>query len=292
MQTQTEIRRLLDEADLAPRRHLGQCFLIDGNLMTKLLELAEVAAGQDVLEVGAGTGSLTEELLARGARVVAAEIDPGLCRLLRHRLGARENLVLVEGDALAGRSGLSEPLRSVLPPAVHLVANLPYSIGTPLVAECLVSSWRAAAGQGGCCRFERLTFTVQREVADRLSAEPGSRDYGPVSVLVALLGRLRLGGNLPAEAFWPAPNVASRTVRIDFDPAAAGALKNLETLRGLLALAFSQRRKQIGSIVRRKPATFPADALAAALVSAGIDRALRPEAVTAAQYLAAANALE
>ncbi|MCJ7543697.1 MAG: 16S rRNA (adenine(1518)-N(6)/adenine(1519)-N(6))-dimethyltransferase RsmA [Phycisphaerae bacterium] len=291
MQTLTEIRQLLQSADLAPRRRWGQCFLIDGNLMAKLLELAEVPAGQAVLEVGAGTGSLSEELLARGANVLAVEVDPGLCRLLRQRLGGREGFTLIEADALAGRAGLSAAVREALPPVAHLVANLPYSIATPLVAECLVSSWRARAGQEGHCRFERMTVTVQREVADRLGASPSSRDYGPVSVLVALLGRLRLGSVVPASAFWPSPKVTSRMVRIDFDPAAAAALRSIETLRALLRVAFGQRRKQIGSILRRRPGGFDADALAAAVAQAGIDPSLRGEAITPAQYLAAANAM-
>lgn len=291
MQTLTEIRRLLRDAELAPRRRWGQCFLVDGNLMAKLLELAELPAGQVVLEVGAGTGSLTEELLARGAKVLAVEVDSGLCRLLRHRLGGREGFRLIEADALAGKAGLSGAVREVLPPAAHLVANLPYGIATPLVAECLVSSWRARAGQKGHCRFDRLTFTVQREVADRLRASPGGRDYGPVSVLVALLGRLRVGSALPASAFWPTPKVASRMVRIDFDAAAAAALRDVEVLRALLSVAFGQRRKQLGSILRRRPAGFDAEALAAAVAQAGIDPSLRGEAVTPAQYLAAANLL-
>jgi 16S rRNA (adenine1518-N6/adenine1519-N6)-dimethyltransferase len=294
MQTLTEIRRLLGEAKLAPRKRFGQSFLIDGNLMAKLLELSGVPAGQTVLEVGAGTGSLTEELLARGAGVVAVEIDKGFCRLLRDRLGSCGGLTLIEGDVLSRKGELSPAVLAALPPVAHLVANLPYNIATPLVAECLVQSWRVQAGQGrgeSVCRFERLTFTVQRELADRLAASPGGSDYGPVSVLVALLGRLKLGSVLPASAFWPSPKVASRMVRIDFDLQAAATLRDINTLRRLLALAFGQRRKQIGSILRRTPAIFAAQALAAALTLAQIDLTLRPQAITPSQYLAAANAL-
>ncbi len=294
MQTLTEIRQLLDQAGLAPRKRFGQSYLIDGNLMGKLLELSGVSAGQTVLEVGAGTGSLTQELLTRGATVVAVEIDKGLCRLLRDYFKNRGGLTLIEGDVLSGKGELSPTVLSALAPVVHLVANLPYNIATPLVAECLVHSWRAQAGQGedkNLCRFDRLTFTVQREVADRLAADPGGSDYGPVSVLVALLGRLRLGSVLPALAFWPAPKVESRMVRIDFDLQAAAALQDVDTLRRLLVLAFGQRRKQIGSILRRKPATFAAQDLILALAAAGIDPSLRPQAITPPQYLAAANAL-
>ena len=100
MQTLTEIRRMLNAAGLSPRKAFGQCFLVDHNMLGKLIELAELPPGQTVLEVGPGTGTLTEELLAGGANVVAAEIDRGLCRLLRERLGECGGFTLIEGDVL------------------------------------------------------------------------------------------------------------------------------------------------------------------------------------------------
>jgi 16S rRNA (adenine1518-N6/adenine1519-N6)-dimethyltransferase len=326
MQTQTEIRRLLEEAGLSPRKAFGQCFLIDGNLMGKLLELADVTADQTVLEVGPGTGSLTEELLHRARRVVAVEIDRGLAELLRRRLGGRDNLTLIGGDVLAGKHEISPAVlaacgagilpaqqdagKTCLPAAsrqvpapqakANLVSNLPYNIATPLLAECLLLSWRALGGPGGPggpCRFERLTFTVQKELAERLVAEPGGSAYGPVSVLVALLGRWRLGPIVPATAFWPAPKVASRIVRIDFDAARAGRLADARTLSATLATAFGQRRKQVGTIFRRawpsfagRPATEGKAALEF-LAAAGIDPTWRPEQIDPQQYLDLANRL-
>jgi len=290
MQTLHQIRSLLAEAGLSPRRRYGQCFLIDGNLMGKLLELAEVGPSQTVLEVGPGTGSLTEELLERAGKVVAVEIDRGLCQLLSEKFHNRGMLTLLCRDALAGKHQLAGEVLAALGDEADLVANLPYNIATPLLAECLVGAWLALRGGGGC-RFCRLTFTVQREVADRLAAAPGSADYGSLSVLVALLGRLRLGTNVPASAFWPRPKVASRIVRIDFDPAAAARLADVDRLQTLLATAFGQRRKQIGSIFRRKQQPFSPQALEAALTAAGIDRSLRPQDIPPDQYLSMANAL-
>jgi 16S rRNA (adenine1518-N6/adenine1519-N6)-dimethyltransferase len=179
----------------------------------------------------------------------------------------------------------------------QLVSNLPYSIATPLVAQCLLHSWRAVCGpapratekQSG--RFDSLTFTVQREVADRMAAPSGQEAYGPISVLVALLGRVTAGPNVPAESFWPRPKVASRILRIDFDPAAAGAVANADGLAGLLHLAFNQRRKQIGSMVRREGLPYGAEDVRAALEAAGIDPTVRCERVTPGQYLAMANTL-
>lgn len=292
MQTQTEIREMLTTAGLAPRRQFGQNFLIDKNLMGLLLETADLPGGQRVLEVGPGTGSLTEELLERAAKVVAVEIDRGLAELLRKRLGARENFELIEGDVLSGKHALNPAVTQALGPAAHMVANLPYNIATPLIAECLVASWRASHGnRQGLCLFERLTFTVQRELADRLSASPGRGDYGPVSVLVALLGRIRRGPAVPASAFWPRPKVASRIMRIDFDPEASGKVRSIDVLVGVVALAFRHRRKQIGSIRRSAGEVYGAAQLDSAFGIAGINRTMRPEQVGPGRFLAMANAL-
>jgi 16S rRNA (adenine1518-N6/adenine1519-N6)-dimethyltransferase len=292
MQTLREIRRLLEEAALRPRKQLGQSFLIDHNLLGKLVELAELAGGETVLEVGPGTGSLTEELLDRAARVVAVEVDRGLCDLLRRRLGGRENFKLIGGDVLAGKHALSPAVLDAVGPGTHLVSNLPYQIATPLLVECLVQSWRAARGARRTeCGFQRLTFTVQREVADRLTASPGGRSYGPVSVVIALLGHIRLGPPVPASAFWPRPNVTSRIVRIDFDSDRAKRLGDCGTLTTVLGLTFGQRRKQIGSVSRRASAAFGGPALEAALAAAGIDPTSRPEVISPQQFLAMANAL-
>lgn len=292
MHTLREIRRLLDEAGLRPRKRLGQAFLIDGNLLGKLLELAELRGDETVLEVGPGTGSLTEELLARAAEVVAVEVDPALCELLRRRLGGRAGLRLICGDALASKHALSPGVLAALGPGSHVVANLPYQIATPLVAECLRQSWRSLRGRGEWgCRFDRLTFTVQKEVADRFAAACGGRAYGPVSVVAALLGRLRLGPIVPAGAFWPRPKVASRIVRIDLDGARARELADADVLSALLSAAFGQRRKQLWTALRSRSAPFAAEVLASSLDEAGIAPTCRAEQVGPNQYLALANAV-
>lgn len=293
MQTLGQIRQMVARAGLTLQKRLGQCFLIDHNLMRKLLDLADVPTDAMVLEVGAGTATLTEELLSRARHVVAVEIDRGVCELARRRLGPREDLTLIHGDALAGKHALSPAVVSAVGDEAHLVANLPYSIATPVVAECLLSSYRAAIRPGPtqACRFDRLTFTVQKEVADRLASGPGSGTYGSVSVLTALLGHLRTGVMLPASAFWPRPKVASRMIRIDFDPSWAARIADIDVLRHVLATVFTHRRKQIGWAVRHPPGPHTSQQWASALEAGRIDRRLRPQRVAPDQYLAMANAL-
>lgn len=291
MQTLRQIRRMLQEERLTPRKRLGQSFLIDNNLLEKLLELAELRGDETVLEVGPGTGALTEALLERAGRVVAVEIDRGFCRLLRRRLGGREGLVLIEGDVLSSKHAIAEEVLSSVGGSGHLVSNLPYNIATPLVAECLKVSWSSLARRGAPgCRFDRLTFTVQREVAERLTATSG-RAYGPISVIVSLLGRVRTGPAVPPEAFWPRPKVLSCMMRIDFDETAAGDLKDLDTLSAALSAAFAQRRKQIGSVAKRKDCPFRRGDFEAALQAAGVDPTQRAETVEPRKFLCLANTL-
>ncbi|MFA6133325.1 MAG: 16S rRNA (adenine(1518)-N(6)/adenine(1519)-N(6))-dimethyltransferase RsmA [Phycisphaerae bacterium] len=290
MQALHQIRQLLTQHELAPQKQYGQCFLIDLNLMGKLLELADVRGDSNVLEVGPGTGSLTEELLSRAGKVVAVEIDRGLHRLLSETLGDRPGLSLIHGDVLAGKHAISPEVVAALGTGpAQLVSNLPYSIATPLIAQCLIDTW-GALRKGGV-RFERLTFTVQREVCDRLAASVDSADYGPVSILVTLLGKMRLGPVLPREAFWPSPSVTSRMARIDIDPDLAGKVDDVDALVGVLSAAFGQRRKQLGAIARREESPFPPGVFSQALATVGIDPQLRAQAVTPEQFRLLANAL-
>ena len=314
MQTLTEIRAILESAGLAPQKAFGQNFLIDLNLLAKLVELAGLTGSETVLEVGPGTGSLSEELLARCGRLVCVEIDRGLGNVLADRFASAGNFRLIRGDVLAGKHELSREVIEAVAPEAHLVSNVPYNIATPLLAQCLIESWRTLrhdaalqsealdvlhkqagetpAPQQTLCRFARMTFTVQRELADRLLAGPGGETYGLVSILVSLLGKTLAGPIVPASAFWPRPKVASRMMRIDLDIARSVEVLDIDILTALLSAAFAQRRKQIGSLLRRKDAVFAPDALAAAMATAAIDQTQRPEQVAADQYKQMANALK
>jgi len=292
VQSLSQVRVLLEQAGVRPRGRLGQCFLIEPGRMEQLLTLAGPVEGRRVLEVGPGTGSLTEELLDRSARVLAVELDARLAALLRERLGGRAGFELIAGDVLAGKHAVSPAVLDALGPSAALVANLPYSIATPLIAKCLLLDWRTRAGRNGArCRIDPLTFTVQEEVADRLAAGPGSASYGPASVLVGVLGRVELGPVLGSQAFWPRPKVSSRMLRIDFDDEAAGRLADVDVLHSLVAASFSQRRKQMTSLLKRKDVPFPPEATRAAMAAADVTPTLRAEAVAPEQFAVMANHL-
>src|SRR5258707_239030 len=173
-QSKHEIQALLASAGTEPRHRFGQNFMIDQNLVRLVADAGEIAPGDVVVEVGPGTGTLTEELLARGAEVIAVEIDRDLSAVLRSRFAAQPAFRLIEGDALSGKHELNETLTQALraPAAAgrlrKLVANLPYNIASPLVIDLLLEG------------LDLLAFTVQKEVADRLRAGAGDDAYGPL----------------------------------------------------------------------------------------------------------------
>ncbi len=291
MQSLREIREMLSEGGISPRKRFAQHFLIDKNLMGKLIELSEPLGARTVLEVGSGTGSLTEELLDRAGRVVAVEIDRGLCELVQRYLGQRENLTLIRGDVLRGKHRINPDVLEALGDRAVMVGNLPYSIATPLIAESLITSHHAATGDASGCLFERLTFTVQREVGERFTAGPGQSPYGSISVLVSLLGQVERGPVVPESAFWPIPKVSSRMLRIDFAESAASELKSSDVLTLLLRLSFTHRRKKMSTIARSRNSGFSREALLDAMSDARVDTSLRPERVAPEQYLRMANIL-
>lgn len=264
MQTLQEIRSLLDAYGLAPKRSMGQNFLIDQNLIRGLVDASGVAAGELVLEIGPGTGTLTEELLDRGCRVVACELDNGMVRLLTDRFRDRSTgqFTLIAGDCLAGKSELNPEITESLGGSeFRLIANLPYGAASPLMV--LLARNPMCLGQ---------YVTIQREVAERVRAKVGTKDYSELSVLVQACAVVRKLSVLPPECFWPRPKVVSEMIAIE--PRQEGRMSDSEyhQLGALSRKLFTQRRKQIGAVLGRD-LPFPA----------GIDATARPEQLTVDQ---------
>ncbi len=262
MQTLTEIKTLLEERALHPRRHLGQHFLIDHNLLRRLVSAAAIAPGELVLEVGAGTGTLTEALLEAGAVVVASEIDRDLAEILRERLGAA--VTLVEGDCLAKGRRLSDDLVKALEGRpFKLVANLPYQAASTLIASLLIGHPE--------CRGQFVT--IQREVAERLMAPPHTKAYGALTVLVQAMAEVETIARLRPTCFWPLPNVESAMFAIRPRPG-RGGIRDPAALMAFTTALFSKRRKQLGTIFGRDR-QWPA----------GIDATTRPDALSVEQIV-------
>jgi 16S rRNA (adenine1518-N6/adenine1519-N6)-dimethyltransferase len=237
VQTKREIQEMLAAAGVRPDKRFGQHFLVDGNLMRKMVETAEIGAGDTILEVGGGTGGLTDLLAPVAHRVVVVEIHRELAVLLATRFADAGNVRVIAGDVLSSKhtvsSAVSEALAVDAPPVrrVLLVANLPYNVATPLIMNLLVDH----------PLVDRLCFTIQREVADRLTG----KDFGPLAILVQTLCHVRRIAVLPASAFWPPPSVESSMLRLDRRPHPFANDDALRAFVELVKAAFAHRRKTL-----------------------------------------------
>jgi 16S rRNA (adenine1518-N6/adenine1519-N6)-dimethyltransferase len=257
-----DIGALLEEHGLAPRRDLGQNFVVDANTVRKIARLAEIGPDDHVVEIGAGLGSLTMALAETGAAITAIEVDRGVVRVLRDVVADLPNVTVIEADAL--RLDWTSTLAAS--PRWVLVANLPYNVATPLVCDLLDL----------VPAVERMLVMVQREVAERLCAPAGSDAYGAVSVKVAYWATARIAGSVPASVFVPRPNVESALADIRRRPAPAVDVSP-EPLFQLVRAAFGQRRKML----RRSLADVVSPDVFAA---AGIDAQRRPEELDVVEW--------
>lgn len=269
-----EIRALATALDIRPRKSLGQNFVVDANTVRRIAAAAQIGADDVVLEVGPGLGSLTLAMLPLAAGVVAVEIDPVLAAELPATVGRfapdlAERLQVVAADALRVERLPVDP--------TALVANLPYNVAVPVVLHLLevLPSLR------------RGLVMVQSEVADRLTAAPGSRVYGAPTVKLAWWAGARRAGPVPRGVFWPVPNVDSGLVAFERrTPPQTSASR--EAVFAVVDAAFAQRRKTLRAALAGW-AGSPA-AAEAALVAAGIDPATRGEQLDVAAFARIAEA--
>jgi len=270
--TKTELLALLAELEVHPSRALGQNFLVDANLLDWTVRTAAPRAGEQLLEIGAGTGVLTARLLEAGARVLAVEIDHRLAAYLRRHFHNHPNLRLVEGDAcdldydsLLG----AEPYRCI--------ANLPYAVSSVVLAHLLELR-----------NPPRAAFVLlQIEMAERLQAVPGTKAYGALSVLVQLDYEVRILRRIAPEVFFPTPEVGSAYVRFIRRPdALSRALR--KQVRAVVRLGFGQRRKQLRKLLT---AEFGEARVTAGFARLGLAADVRAEALPVPTFAALAQAL-
>ncbi|MDR0426568.1 MAG: 16S rRNA (adenine(1518)-N(6)/adenine(1519)-N(6))-dimethyltransferase RsmA, partial [Clostridiales bacterium] len=269
------VKEVLARTGFRFTRSLGQNFILDENLLAAVAADAGVTAGDTVIEIGAGAGTLTRILAARAARVIAYEIDQNLRPVLAETLADCENVTTVFADIL--RTPRAEVERAAGGP-YKVVANLPYYITTPILFYFLEQPGNLVS----------LTVMVQREVADRLCAPPGGKAYGALTASAALRAKAVLTRPVGRACFTPAPNVDSAVVRLDLYEAAKTA--DFTGVNRLIKAAFSMRRK---TLVNNLTAAYgiPRETAEAALSAVGIDRQARAETVAPPAFLSLAASL-
>lgn len=263
------LREVIARHGLAAKKSLGQNFLLDGNLLDRIARVPGPLAGERVYEVGPGPGGLTRALLRAGAIVTAVERDDrALPALAELAAAAPGRLTVVAGDAMA------QDELALIGSGAHVVANLPYNIGTALLVRWLTAPWPPW--------WASCTCMFQKEVAQRIVAAPGSDAYGRLAVLAQWRSTPRIAFDVSPQAFTPPPSVTSAVVHIV--PAAAPAGVPVAVLERVTAAAFGQRRKMLRAALRSLPGGVEA------LATAGIDPARRAETLTVAEFVAVAAA--
>lgn len=272
-----DIRTIAAQAGISPTKKFGQNFVIDPGTVRKIVRTARVNENSQVVEVGPGLGSLTLGLLETGAHVTAIEIDTPVAERLPHTIKqympeALERFRVIEMDALKAtekNTGIStdQPLT--------LVANLPYNVATPIILTMLERF----------TTIDSFVVMVQKEVADRLSASPGNKVYGVPSVKLAWYGEAVPAGVIGRNVFWPAPHVDSALVEFHRSPKPRGDEELRERVFALIDAAFSQRRKTLRAVLKKKVSDE-------AFEAAGIDSNRRGETLTIDEFVTLAQAIQ
>ena len=258
---------------MTPAKRLGQHFLTDRNILQRIVDALDPAPDGVVVEIGAGKGSLTEELLGRGLRVIAIEKDRRLAAELGTRNAERgtERLTVVHGDALQLDwhalidTGSAAPRSDFSVPRFKVVGNIPYAITSPLIDKALTPPLPAC-----------IVFLVQAEVADRIAAPPGSKAYGALSVGVQAVCRVEKLFAVRAGAFTPPPKVHSALVRLTSLAQPLVAPEEIAAFRAFVTACFTRRRKQLRNVVMAATGRSAA-VVAAGLAALGLDPMVRPE---------------
>lgn len=270
--TISDIMSTLSELGAAPRKALGQNFLHDQNLAKWIIEKLDIQNGDHVIEIGPGLGALTSEIVNRGVSATLLEKDKLFSSFLRQKFGS-ERISILEGDALDYDVREAFPLQ----PA-RVIGNLPYYVSTPLLFHFSREP----------CPFAQMVFTLQKEVADRLVARPGSKSFGSLSVLVQARWHVIKMRALPPSVFLPPPRVESAVVMLKRKEPERIPLCEWAQFERLVKAGFSERRKQVRKALAKITSGV---AVERALESATIDEAARAERISLEQWLALVNAL-
>ena len=264
-----EVRALLEKLGHRPNKGLGQNFLIDANILDIIANTADIQPGESVLEIGPGLGALTERILPRAGSITCIEKDPTMVKYLKSRFS---DFTLIESDAL------DVDLDALFAGGITKVAaNLPYSVASRLmvdISECE-------------CRPELMSLTIQKEVADRLVSPAGNKHYGILSILTGVFYKNTLVKKISPTCFLPPPKVWSAVVRMERRETPVLSRAEYPVFKNLVKSCFSQRRKQIGTILKKKGI----GSIERVLTDAGIEHAERPERIEIERWAALARVL-
>ncbi|MBR9940326.1 MAG: 16S rRNA (adenine(1518)-N(6)/adenine(1519)-N(6))-dimethyltransferase RsmA [Lachnospiraceae bacterium] len=272
---------VLQKYNFSFQKKFGQNFLIDPHVLDKIIAAAEITKDDFVLEIGPGIGTLTQYLAEAAREVVAVEIDSTLIPILEDTLSAYDNVSVINEDVLkVDLRKLAEERNGGKP--IKVVANLPYYITTPIIMSLFESH----------VPLKSLTVMVQKEVALRMQAGPGTKDYGALSLAVQYYASPYLAANVPPNCFMPRPNVGSAVIRLTRFEETPVQVKDEKLLFRLIRASFNQRRKTLqNGLVNSQELDFTKEQVAAAIATLGVSPSVRGEALTLEQFAALANAL-
>ena len=285
-QTLSYLQHLLQQRGIRPKNKLGQNFLIDLNLLEVLLRAAELTRDDLVLEVGSGTGNLTARLAGLAGAVLSVELDPAFAMMATEAIKPRDSVVLLHADILKNKNelnpGVLQALRELQAKTgttrIKLVSNLPYAVATPVISNLLLTE----------VPVERMVVTVQWEIAERLMAQPNSKEYSSLAILVQSLADVSLVRKLPPTVFWPQPKVDSAIVLVRPNPKkGVRQVGDVLRLRTFLrdAVAAHRRKNLRGALVAMANADFKKEEVDRKLAELGIETTVRAETLDLEQHL-------
>jgi 16S rRNA (adenine1518-N6/adenine1519-N6)-dimethyltransferase len=287
MQTKQQIQQLLASAGIRPNKRLGQHFLVDLNLMRMLIDFANISSNDVVLEAGCGTGSLTEGLAERAGVVIAVEFDRVLAEIAEKQLAAQKNVEIINADILENKHTISHLVTDKLTSACNdrsgrllLVANLPYNAASAVMMNLIT----------GPATADAMYVTVQKEVAERMTASAGSRHYGRLGIFLSAAGEVKTLKILKPTVFWPRPAVDSAMVSFHRRQEKARQIRNMPVFSEVVNLFMGHRRKMLNTCtklaegrlaeIRNWPQIFK---------NCSVDPHDRPEQISPTDYINLAN---
>jgi 16S rRNA (adenine1518-N6/adenine1519-N6)-dimethyltransferase len=271
------IRKELAEYGLVPRKGWGQHFLVDRNILNKVIRTAEINEKDVVLEVGPGLGEMTIGLAKKAKKVITVEIDPKFVEILKKKFVDYSNVEVVNSDIL--KVDFKQFLKKEGRP-IKVVANLPYQISTPLLFRFVESREL----------FSTLTLMLQREVAERMIAPPGGKDYGPLSIFVQVIANFSIPFFVKPTAFYPPPKVESAVIHMAWKEKPMVEIKDEEWFKKIVKGCFSYRRKTLSNALKHSDLSLPHD-IEPRIKTIGIDPQRRPETLSIQEFANLAEVL-